>query len=215
MLRNLTTRRGTSRRRPEALLLFGACMLSAVSIQAEEVILRNGAAADGYTLLIGDKKNWSTVVGSEPTGSAAGYLITEPDTAEGEGAVNARWNGKGEAQLYLALDSPKDFTDYLEQNGALVLLIKVITPPKKEVLIRMGCGYPCAANADIGKLLKALPAEQWLKVSFDLACFAGSGLNIKTVDTPLLLLTRGKFAVSISDASIVTGLGKDATVKCQ
>ena len=179
----------------------------------EEVVMVDGVAGEGYTLLIGDRKQWDTAVDSVPISSSSGYLSVEPDVEAGE--LNAIWSGKGEAQLFLAHNEPQDYTEYLEQDAALVIILKVVSPPKRKVTIRMGCGYPCAANADITSLLKALPGEEWLRVSFDLKCFADSGLNIGNVDTPLLLTTTGKMAISITDVGIFPGVGTGATIRCR
>ncbi len=187
------------------------CM-SAVAAQ-EEVVMVDGVAGEGYTLLIGDRKQWDTVVDSVPISSASGFLSVEPDAGAGE--LNATWSGKGEAQLFVAHNGPQDYTEYFEQDAALVIVLKVVSPPKRKVTIRMGCGYPCAANADVTKLLKALPEEQWLRVSFDLKCFVESGLNIRNVDTPLLLTTTGKMAISITDVGIFPGVGTGATISCR
>jgi beta-glucosidase len=198
------------RRFTKALLLITLFTGTAI---ADEVVLVDGVAADGYTLMVGDKKQWDTIVDSDPISSASGYISVEPDAASG--AVNATWNGKGEAQFFLAYSEFRDFSGLLEQDAALVMLLQVTTPPKKKVVIKMGCEYPCAANADISKLLKALPLAQWLKVSIALKCFADGGLNIEHVDTPLLLLTRGKLALSVADVRIVPGIAESATIRCE
>mgnify|MGYP000216989747 CR=1 FL=1 len=61
----------------------------------------------------------------------------------------------------------------------------------------------CDSSADITKLLNALPPEQWVRLSFDLNCFAEGGLNIKNVDTPMLITTKGEMSLSIADISLV------------
>lgn len=198
------------RRCKSALLLLVIFVNSAF---ADEVVLVDGVATDGYTLMIGDKKQWDTIVYLDPISSASGYIAVEPDSAAG--AINATWNGKGEAQLFLAYSKFQDFSDLLEQDSALVMLLQVTTPPKKKVVIKMGCEYPCAANADISKLLKALPVEQWLRVSIALKCFADGGLNVEHVDTPLLLLTRGRLGLSVADVRIVPGIAESAIVRCE
>ncbi len=195
-----------------AVTLLAAAFFSPAMALSDEVIFSDGAATEGNVLLIGDKKQWDTFVAAEPIGSASGYLVVEPDHEDQ--AMNATWNGRGEAQFFLAHEGPRDYTGHLEGNSALVLLLKVLSPPNKKVTIRMGCGYPCAANADIKKLLKAVPKEQWIRLSFDLKCFVDGGLNIKNVDTPLLLTTKGRMALSVADVRIVAGIGGDATIRC-
>lgn len=198
----------------KALLVFlPVAVFCTFAVAAQEVVMVAGIVSEDYKLLIGDRKQWDSVVDSVPISSASGFLGVEPDAAAGE--LNATWSGKGEAQLFFAHNGPQDYTEYLEQDSALVVVLKVVSPPKRKVTIRMGCGYPCAANADVTKLLKALPEEQWLRVSFDLKCFVDSGLNIRNVDTPLLLTTTGKMAISITDVGIIPGVGTDATIRCR
>jgi beta-glucosidase len=179
----------------------------------DEVILANGAPRDGNVMFIGDKKQWDTMVVGEAISSASGYLTAEPRAEEK--AVRADWNGEGEAQFFLAHKAPADYTQHLDEQSALVVILKVEKKPTKKVLMKMGCGYPCASNADITKLLKALTPQQWVRLSIDLECFAAGGLNIKNVDTPLLITTRGEMSLSIADISLVSGLGPKATISCQ
>lgn len=195
-----------------AVTLLAAAFFSPAMALSDEVILSDGAATEGNVLLIGDKKQWDTFVSTDPISSASGFLSVSLN--EEERAMVATWNGRGEAQFFLAHEGPRDYSGHLEGNSALVVLLKVVSPPNKKVTIRMGCGYPCAANADIKKLLKAVPKEQWIRLSFDLKCFVDGGLNIKNVDTPLLLTTKGRMALSVADVRIVAGLGGDATIRC-
>jgi beta-glucosidase len=180
---------------------------------ADEVILANGIPGEGNVMLIGDKKQWDTFVGAEPVSSASGYLSVERN-AEDQ-AISAAWNGEGEAQFFVARESPKDYSEHVAQDSALVILLRVDKPPRKKVTMRMGCGYPCASNADITKLLRALPPGEWLRVSFDLKCFAEGGLNINSVDTPVLITTRGEMSLTIADIGMVAGLGPEATIRCR
>ena len=78
------------------------------------------------------------------------------------------------------------------------MVLSIEDPPSRNAVLRMGCGYPCSANADIGRLLQALPANEWVRVSVDLKCFVDGGLNAANVDTPFLLITDRKMALSIA-----------------
>ena len=180
---------------------------------AEQVVLADGREADGNILMVGDKKQWDTRVWDDPITSASGYVSVERDASDQ--SVRASWNGRGEAQLFVALPGPTDLSSHVEQDSALVVLMRVDERPRKKVTLKMSCGYPCAANADISKLLQALPEGQWLRVSFAMKCFADGGLNPATVDSPFLLLTKSKLALSISDIRLVPGAGESATVACR
>ena len=182
-------------------------------VTGDEVILADGIPSSGNVMRIGDKKQWDTVVGSEPISSASGYLRIEPNAEEK--AIRADWNGRGEAQFFMTHGTSVDYTQHLDEQSALAVILKVDKRPSRNVLIKMGCGYPCASNADITKLLKALTPQQWVRLSIDLECFAAGGLNIENVDTPLLITTRGEMSLSIADISLVSGLGPEATISCR
>ena len=192
---------------------FVCLSLASATSVADEVILVNGSPSEGNVMLIGDKKQWDTVVGAEPVSSASGYLSVERN-AEDQ-AISAAWNGEGEAQFFVAHEGPRDYSQHVAQDSALVVLLRVDKTPKKKVSMRMGCGYPCASSADITKLLRALPTGEWLRVSFDLKCFAEGGLNINNVDTPVLITTKGEMSLTIADIGMVSGLGPEATIRCR
>ena len=193
------------------ILIAGLLLTAATLSHADDTVMAGGKAPPGLTAMIGDPKQWDTVLGDAPATSASGILDARPD----DGALRLTWNGKGEAQFFVALPEPRDLTALLEADGALAVVMAVHKAPRKDVTLRMGCGYPCAANADIARLLKALPKDQWVRVSFDLRCFAQGGLDITRVDTPLLISSKRKLGLSIADALLVEGLGPEATIKCR
>jgi beta-glucosidase len=195
------------------ILLFASLSVIPGVVTGDEVILANGIPSSGNVMRIGDKKQWDTVVGSEPISSASGYLRIEPNAEEK--AIRADWNGRGEAQFFMTHGTSVDYTQHLDEQSALAVILNVDKRPSRKVLIKMGCGYPCASNADITKLLRALTPQQWVRLSIDLECFAAGGLNIENVDTPLLITTRGEMSLSIADISLVSGLGPEATISCR
>lgn len=194
-------------------LVLPASLFMSATLVAQEPILADGVGGDGYLLFIGDPKQWDTPIGTEAISSASGYLSVEPDAEVG--ALRLSWNGNGKAQFFAAYPAPKDYSGYLEEKSALVLVLRVDKKPSREALIRMGCGYPCGSDADITRILKALPAEQWLRLSFDLRCFANGGLDVGNVDSPFLITTQGEMALSIAEISIAPGMAPEATVRCE
>jgi beta-glucosidase len=212
MLSRVESQRKITARLLEILLVASLSVIPGV-VAGDEMILASGIPSEGNLIFIGDKKRWDTMVAGEPISSAAGYLRAEPDAEEK--AIRADWNGGGEAQFFMAHETPADYTKHLDDQSALVVILKVEKKPTKKVLIKMGCGYPCASNADMTKLLKALTPQQWVRLSIDLACFAAGGLNIQNVDAPFLITTRGEMSLSIADISLVSGLGPEATISCR
>jgi beta-glucosidase len=197
----------------KALVSAVLTLAGAVAVADDLVVLQDGAPAAGYVGLIGDKARWDTPVGAAPVTSDSGYLSMTVDN--NEGLVQGAWNGKGEAQYFLAASEPQDLSGMLDQDAALVLVARVDEPPNKAVVLKMGCVYPCESSTDITRLLEALPGQQWIRVSFDLRCFADNGLDVTNVDVPLLVSTRGALGLSIADVRLVPGAGKDAIIRCR
>ena len=180
---------------------------------AADTVLFDGKAHAPYQLMVGDAENWGIPVGDYETDTLKGYLNvkTDPDT----GVRVAEWNGKGEAQLFLASPEPIDMSAAVAADAALMMVISVQKPPRKGAVLRMGCGYPCAANADITQLLKALPKDELLRVSVDLKCFVDGGLDATHVEAPFLIITDKKMTMSVADVRIVDGAGPSAFINCR
>ena len=178
-----------------------------------ELVIFDGSPRAPFSMFIGDEANWAVPVDVSDAQSASGLVTVQTDSESG--ARRIVWSGKGDAQLYFAAPEGRDLSAYAGSDAALVVLLRVDTQPQKRVILRMGCGYPCAAEADIRKLLRALPVDQWVRASFDLKCFAEQGLDVARVDTPFLLLSPGRLALSIAAVRIVPGLGPDATIRCR
>ena len=187
-------------------------MISASTAYAEDLVLLDTKTASEFQMFLGDAGNWRQAVRENSDTSAQGRVSVTPSDQYGGLALS--WKGRGEGQFYLASSSPEDLTEHLENGSAMAFLIKVTKPPKRQTVLRMGCGYPCAGNADITKVLKALPKDEWLRLTVDLQCFASEGLDATRVDTPFLLLTEGKLALEIADIRLVPGLREKAAIRC-
>ena len=204
------------------LLSFVVLLLVTQSLVAEEVhqddssviddlVILEAGKASNFQSFLGDKKNWRLEATALETVSASKRIKLVRNEVENDYTLN--WKGRGEGQFYLA-SLAQDLSQYDDADSALVMTLRVNQPPKKQVVLRMGCGYPCAGNADLTRLFQSVPADQWLKVSIDLACFSSRGLNVSQVDTPFLLLTSGKFPLSLADIRLVPHAQDSATIKC-
>ena len=175
------------------------------------VVAMKDGAQPPFTLMLGDKGNWALPVTGPELVSEAKSVRVEPGD---DNSVQVTWRGKGEGQVYLQAYEPMDMSEMAAADGALVLLMKVDRKPKKKVVIRMGCGYPCRAEADVTGLFKAVPEDTWGTVSFAMDCFVEGGLNVANVDSPLVLATDGKFSISLAEVAVIPGMGANATVRC-
>ena len=128
--------------------------------------------------------------------------------------MNVTFSRRREGQVFLASNPPLDLRPMVEAEAALVFVLRSETPPTERVKLRLGCGYPCGADADVTELFKSVPTERWVRVSLDVRCFVQQGLDATAVDTPFLLLTEGRMALSIADIRFVPGAGPQAIVSC-
>jgi hypothetical protein len=60
----------------ELLLVASLSTIPGVVV-GDEAILANGIPSEGHVMLIGDKKQWDTMVVGKPISSASGYLRAE------------------------------------------------------------------------------------------------------------------------------------------
>lgn len=198
----------TSAGRALTALLALFCAGVAAAAPAALVAFSSGPR-DGWQVLAGDKQNWAVPV----TDDFATQNEVVRVQVEADGAHRISWRGRAEGQYFVAGDAT-DVSPLLEASAGLVVVLQIHEAPSRAVSLRMGCGYPCAANADITRLLRALPVDQWVRVSVDLQCFADNGLDAGNVDMPFMLHTRGRMEVSVGEVRIEAGAGEAATIRC-
>lgn len=153
--------------------------------------------------------------------AASSLEITAVDRNVQEDARRVVWNGKGNGQVALAVGDRKDFTNYVQENSALVFEIKVDQAPSNTTWLRLGCGSYCASDIDLTAKLAASAGQGWQTITVPLSCYPDAGINFGVsqppseywtqVLQPFSLLTDGTLDITFSKVSIVKGAGKDAT----
>ncbi len=179
-------------------------------------------------------KPWSIVLSGskneklEMTGSTAtlqNISIEAVDRLVQRDARRVVWSGNGVGAVGLESVGRQNISDYLNEQGALLLEINVNKAPNKPVDLVIGCGSYCKANLDITDTLTKLAGRGWQTVSIDLACFPLAsttfGLDpmqpseyFQSVYEPFKLETVGKLDLSFSNISFKKNRSKSATLKC-
>jgi hypothetical protein len=177
--------------------------------------LPNAYGTPSELRLLGDSEKWRLATGLLSEGSEGVRSLRKRIAVTYEqDFYTLSWKDWGEGQFYL---SPKQAINLSELNSAdstLVMKLRINGAPKRQVILRKGCGDPCAGEAGITRLAKAIPSDEWLRVSIGLACFTTRGLGVTKVNTPFVLLTSGKFVASIRDVCMASAVNDTATVKC-
>lgn len=166
--------------------------------------LVDGELVSGWGLQLGDPTNWSTSVSNRTGESASGKIKVEPSDRNAKGdALKVIWDGRKSVQGNLAIyGSPLDLSK-LENDGALYIEIKVITPPSGNVTIGMDCGYPCGGKVPVGKNLKQLKRNEWDMLPIPLNCLTKEGLDLKKVNGPFLMSTDGKLQIELGNIKLL------------
>lgn len=168
-----------------------------------------------WQLFVGDAKNWRMPLSGGVGGSSAGAVTVSLADKNLQGdARKVEWSGTGEGQVYFQSQAPRDLRPSVASHSALLVDVKVDTPPAAAVSLRMDCGYPCGARGDITRILRQVPVKTWARLSIDLKCFTNSGLNAERLDTPLLISTSGKMTLSFASVAIVPRAGPTAAISC-
>jgi len=188
--------------------------LTQVSRRSETVFFDRGPLSP-WRVFLGDPMGWQTPLTATQATSASNYLaVTKVDHLVQEDALRAVWNGKGLAQIYLQSAGGADWTTLLKTPRQLAFSLKINARPSTTTILRMDCIYPCGASADITRLLKAAPSDQWLRVSVDLACFVKAGLDPRKVETPFLISTQGKLDIAVSYIQLEPVGAQRPTINC-
>lgn len=196
-----------------SLMLVG--LLSAASFAQADEIIFSASEDSPWRLYLGSSNNWTVPVQGAVTTSHKSKVVTVSrfDNVARQDAIQAVWKS-GLGQVYWQQDEARDYRELTRQGGALSLVLRVDKHPRKNVALKMDCGYPCAGSLDMTRLFKSVPEEQWFRISLKLSCFQEAGANMSNIMAPLVLSTNGSFKVSISDVRLVTDPPAESLVDC-
>lgn len=188
------------------------------NIDEGAVVFRGGTQSPWMNYL-GDPNNWVLPVsGSEVSGAGNEITVSSLDVRKQEDARSITWSGSGsfDSQFYWKTPNDRvvDLSAALEQGGAISLVLKMQTSPVGKVGVRMDCLWPCRGELDVTKLFKRLPTEQWVRLSFPLACFEEAGVDLSSVNAPFVLVSSREMSLAIYDLAVVPSPDADSLVDC-
>lgn len=182
---------------------------------AAEVVLFERGPVPPWKLSLGDKGGWSLPVTGNSTRSAQGAVtVTAFDRKVQEDSRRLVWSGSGTGQVFLHSAAPQDLSALRKAGGALLIDMMIESRPSQPVELRIDCGYPCGAKANLSDVMRRAPLNTWFSLSVDLACFEKAGADLKRVDTGMLLATAGKFSLAITGARISPNRADKAVIRC-
>jgi beta-glucosidase len=174
------------------------------AVISRTVYFDNGPLAQ-WRLYVGDQENRAVeFIGTRTQTVNSSRLVVQTVDRKLQGdAVRARWDGTGEASLYLGAPAPVDISR--EANGELALsfALMVEEPPAGAVTLAMGCGEGCRGAIPLGEVLKGLPRNEWTTLRVRLRCFGAKGADMARISRPFELTTAGALALRLADIRLV------------
>lgn len=197
-----------------ALLGLAASTLAATGVAADQRTVFDGQTHAPWQLFLGSESNWSVPVwGEETTSHKSEVVVVHLLEEDGNDIVQARWNG-GLGQIYWQQSTPSDFTTMMDEGYSISLVARIDERPKKSVDLKMDCGYPCGGALNMTRLFKAVPENQWFRMSFKLSCFEEAGANMANILSPMVVMTKDSFRVSLAEVSLLKNPPAESVVDC-
>jgi beta-glucosidase len=79
----------------------------------------------------------------------------------------------------------------------------VVSDPAQAATAAAHCGTPQGASLDFTPALGAGKVGQWRTISYSLSCFSAQGADLRNVEAPFAISTKGRLALTISDVRVV------------
>ena len=188
--------------------------LSGARHRSQTVFFDRGPVAP-WRVFVGDEDGWHMELLKESATSPDGILsVRRADHLAAGDALHARWNGGGQAQLYLQAGGRTDWSEVLKTPQRLAFSVNVHERPTATVTFRVECVFPCGAKADITRLFRVSPLDQWARVTVDANCMAAAGLESAKVDIPFLINTTGKLEATFSYIDLEPAGPEPPTISC-
>lgn len=140
-------------------------------------------------------------------------VIEADKTTQGD-ALGARWSGGSTATL--ALFNPgayRDFSEWLEQDGAIVFDARLLKPSDKPIQFTVACnGQNCDSEVDITTLVNTSPVNDWNSLSVALKCF--DGISLEYIRRAFGIKTEGALELDVTNIRIEPNMADKAGVSC-
>ncbi|GAA2882089.1 exo 1,3/1,4-beta-D-glucan glucohydrolase [Streptosporangium fragile] len=178
---------------------------------SEDLEIFNRTDIAPYRSFIGSADNWGgTEIGADGAAAHSAIGVVPTDVNVQQDGLKATWHGTGPAQIYMQDPAGgSDLRGYLNADGALVFDTIVHQAPAARTVISAHCVYPCLGEVVATSLFQGLPAGTKTTVKIPIACFAATGLDLETVNTPFLVYTDGAFSASFANVRWVPKAATD------
>jgi beta-glucosidase len=131
-----------------------------------------------------------------------------------EDSRRVEWSSGYESQFYWQADNSVNLSDLPGDNPALMMSYIVNKHPEGRVTLRMDCEWPCRGELALEKILRSQPEGSLARLGISLGCFSKAGVDLRKVNSPVVLVASEPFAITIRDVRIVGGAPSAQVLKC-
>lgn len=161
-----------------------------------------GSTVEPWLLVLGDESKWYQPFEGDFFRSKK-KAITYEKIMEGDKYTSVvTWLSKKKRATFSLSGKAIDISA-LKDTAGLLLELKLHEKPRRPLIFRIDCDYPCSGSVDLKPLLEAYPINEWFMLPIPLRCFANAGADLSNINSPMNFETHGKFKLSIGDVRLV------------
>ena len=177
---------------------------SIIDDSSKEQVIFSATTRPPWKAYIGDASDWSKEVSGKSTTTPYGALtVTTVDGAVQEDSRRVEWTGGHESQFFWQTDNSVNLSALPGDNPALMMTFAVDKHPEGPVKLRMDCEWPCHAELALDTILRSKPEGKLGQLGIGLECFSKHGVNLKKINSPLVLATSEPLIITFRDVRIV------------
>jgi beta-glucosidase len=177
---------------------------SLIDDASKEQVIFSGTTRPPWKAYVGDASDWGKQVTGKTTTTPYGALtVTTVDGAVQEDSRRVEWTGGHESQFYWQTDNSINLSDVPGDNPALMMTFSVDKHPEGQVSLRMDCEWPCHGELALATKLRLQPQGKLVRLGIGLECFSQYGVNLKKVNSPLVVTTSEPLIMTFRDVRIV------------
>jgi beta-glucosidase len=188
---------------------------SLIENSSKERVIFDGITRAPWSAYVGDASSWYNLVSGKSTTTPYGALtVTTVDGVVQEDSRRVEWSSGHESQFYWQADNSVNLSDLPGDNPALMMSYIVNKHPEGRVTLRMDCEWPCRGELALEKILRSQPEGSLARLGISLGCFSKAGVDLRKVNSPVVLVASEPFAITFRDVRIVGGAPSAQVLKC-
>ncbi len=177
----------------------------------ESVVLYDGEPQVPWQLFLQEQGDNSIKIRSDKQAGLF-HTVVVSSIADKPGFRSIHWTGEREAKVYLAVNSPINFSSY--SNGMVEFSARVDTTLNSDIDLVMSCGDDCGSTVNINTFLTSAPINTWQTLSVALNCFSQQAMELEQVLTGFGISTDQQAGLSFGDVSLQKNGAESAAINC-